>query len=153
MGLASRPVIESTQLLSQRNQSLDLSEDALEGSFCCVVFCPLQERLGMPEDHIERGPHLLGQSRDLRAPQRALSHTHQVIGLSLLLLSHLLVQCKVQGPPPPLAYCMAASTRSSRCLMEALNASSRSRKITFSKALQTVWYKRGFIQKASNTSG
>ena len=39
------------------------------------------------------------------------------------------------------ASCLAASTQSSRCLREALIASSRSRKITFSKAFQTLWYK------------
>jgi hypothetical protein len=40
------------QLLSQRIQSLDLSDDALEGGLCCLSDA---EGLGMPEDHKMRG--------------------------------------------------------------------------------------------------
>lgn len=70
MAIDFRPVIEGTQLLSQRNQSLNLSDDALESSLCSLIVDPLQEGLRTPEDHIERGPHLLGQSGHLHAPQR-----------------------------------------------------------------------------------
>lgn len=48
----------------------------------------------MLEDHIERDPHLLGQSGHLRAPRCKLSHASQVLGLALPLLGH-----RVQGPP------------------------------------------------------
>jgi len=99
MGFTSWLMIASAQLLSQRNQSLDLSDDAPEGGLCCAVLCLLQEGLGMPEDHIERGPHLLGQSGHLRVPRCELSHDSQVLGLALPLLGCLLVLDKIQGPP------------------------------------------------------
>ena len=59
--LTPTPVIEITQFLSQRDQSLNLPDDALEGGLNFFVLCSLQKRFGPPKYYIERGPHLLSQ--------------------------------------------------------------------------------------------
>jgi hypothetical protein len=67
-------MIEGAQLLSERNQLLNLPDDALESSLCRLLLGSLQEGLRMAEDHIEQGPHLVGQSGYLHAPERELSY-------------------------------------------------------------------------------
>jgi hypothetical protein len=67
-------MIEGAQLLSERNQLLNLSDDALESSLYRLVLGLLQEGLRSPEDHIEGSPHLLSQSGHFHAPERELSY-------------------------------------------------------------------------------